>query len=87
MKKAFILLNLMIISCFAQTNLITQEMLNSCIKDKNASMCMQIDKIKLELAQKEYSRNYELFLVGCNRGDKSSCKFIDTFPNKLPIDE
>ena len=77
----------MIILCFAQTNLITQEMLDSCIKDKNASVCMQIDKIKLELAQKEYLEMYELLKIACDRGDKSSCKFINTFPDKLPIDE
>lgn len=80
MKRIFILLNLMIIWCFAQTNLITQEMLDSCTKDKNASACMKIDEIKLELAQKEYLEMYELLKIACDRGDKSSCK-AKSYPN------
>ena len=79
MKKAFILLNLMIISCFAQTNLITQEMLNSCIKDKNASACENVLYIKSDLYEKEYEKIFELFFIACNRGDKVACEYKEIY--------
>ena len=79
MKKAFILLNLVIILCFAQTNLITQKMLDSCIKDKNASACEKIAYIKSELYMKEYETIYELLSISCNRGHKFICEYKEIY--------
>ena len=76
MKKAFILLNLVIILCFAQTNLITQEMLDSCVQDKNTSICEEIMYIKSELYMKEYETIDELRSIACDRGDDIMCENI-----------